>query len=151
MYNKETWGNNIWFLFHTIAYKIKEDEFINCKQDLITLVKLICTNLPCPECSTDATELINKVNFNNINTKQEFKLLIFNFHNYVNKKLKKPLFDENDLDDKYSKANIHVLYKNFNIIFSANSNIPQLMSQSFHRKHNLPKIQTILNKLLFKL
>ena len=23
----KVWGNNIWYLFHTIAYKIKEEEF----------------------------------------------------------------------------------------------------------------------------
>ena len=53
----KVWGNNIWYLFHTIAYKIKEDEFNNIKQDLFYIVKTICQNLPCPECSEHATNL----------------------------------------------------------------------------------------------
>tara|TARA_B110001452_G_scaffold206981_1_gene177123 strand:- start:6350 stop:6811 length:462 start_codon:yes stop_codon:yes gene_type:complete len=149
-YNVEIWGNNIWYLFHTIAHKIKEDQFLNAKNDLIYLIKTICGNLPCPECSKDATETLNKINFNTINSKQEFKTLLFNFHNYVNKKLKKPIYNEIDLDEKYSKANIYILYKNFKIIFSSNSNVPQLMSASFHRKNNLPKIENALNSLLNK-
>ena len=143
--SKEIWGNNIWFLFHTIAYKIKENEFLNCKNDLIFIFKNICNNLPCPECSNDATNIINKINFDNINTKEDFKLLLFNFHNYINKKLNKPEFDINLLDIKYSKANIDNIYNNFFIIFSSNSNIPQLMSVSFRRQEIFPNIK---NKLL---
>ena len=144
------WGNNIWYLFHTIAHKIKESEFINEKNNLIVLIKTICHNLPCPECSSDATQILNNTNFRTINTKDDFKMFLFNFHNHVNKKLKKPVFEHTELDNKYSKANIYNLYKNFNHIFSSNSNIPQLMMSSFHRQHNLPKIQYILNRLLSK-
>lgn len=144
------WGNNIWFLFHTIAHKIKEQEFIGEKDTLILLVKTICNNLPCPECASDATSILNRVNFQNIKTKDDFKMFLFNFHNHINSKLKKPLFEYAELDNKYSKANIHNLYKNFNHIFSSNSNIPQLMMASFYRQHNLPKILNILNRLLSK-
>ena len=148
MVDIKTWGNNIWFLFHTLAHKIKEDKFLENKDDLIFVLKNICNNLPCPECSKDANEKLNKVNFNDIKTKEEYKILIFNFHNYVNKKLNKPLFDIKDLDSKYEGANLVILYNNFNIIFSSNSNVPQLMSASFHRRHILPEIQKKLNNLL---
>tara|TARA_B100000035_G_C20942860_1_gene528345 strand:+ start:330 stop:791 length:462 start_codon:yes stop_codon:yes gene_type:complete len=144
---KEIWGNNIWYLFHTIAYKIKDDEFVNCKQDLIFIFTNICNNLPCPECSADANKTIQKINFDNINTKYDFKILLYNFHNYVNKKLNKPEFDINMLDIKYSKANIDNIYNNFFIIFSSNSNIPQLMGSSFHRQQIYPKIKSILLNL----
>ena len=65
-FNKEIWGNNIWYLFHGIAHKIKEDEFLNNKENLIFIVKTICNNLPCPECSIDATNMLNKVDFSKI-------------------------------------------------------------------------------------
>ena len=45
-----------------------------------------------------------------------------------------------ELDEKYSKANFDIIYNNFLIIFNSNSNVPQLMSASFHRQHNMPKI-----------
>lgn len=150
-YSKEVWGNNIWYLFHSIAYKIKETEFSNIKNDLIYLITIICSNLPCPECSADAVSVLNKVNYNTINSKEDFKKFLFNFHNYVNKKLNKPLFEYEKLDEKYKNANIKALYHNFNIIFSSNSNVPQLMSASFHRQQNMPKINFVLNSLLDKM
>ena len=115
-FDNKTWGNNTWYLFHTIAHKIKDSSFLDIKEDLIFIIKNICSNLPCPECSKDATEKLNKVNFNLINSKQEFKVLLFNFHNSVNKKLNKPLFELKDLDNKYENANIQALYHNFFII-----------------------------------
>lgn len=147
-FNKEIWGNNIWYLFHCIAHKIKENEFDSNKNDLFLTIKIICDNLPCPDCAKDASELLNKIDISNIKTKQEFKVLLFNFHNYINKKLNKPLFNLSDLDSKYSKCNINVVINNFYIIFTKNSNIPQLMNSSFHRKYNLPKIKNLLNKII---
>ena len=144
----KVWGNNIWYLFHTIAYKIKEDEFNNIKQDLFYIVKTICQNLPCPECSEHATNLLKKVNFDNISNKQEFKILLFNFHNTVNKKLNKPLFKEEELDPKYKNANIYNLYTNFNIIFTNNNTNPLMMSNNFKKKIDYPIIKDKLNNLL---
>ena len=141
---KEVWGATVWNLFHTIADKIKEDKFEFHKNNLIYILENICNTLPCPECSKDATNMLKKVDFAHINNKAEFKLLIFNFHNAINTKLKKPLFDFNELDSKYSKANIDIIYNNLNIIYSSNTNIPQLMSSSFHRHHLFPKIKDTL-------
>tara|TARA_Y100001970_G_scaffold293851_1_gene443859 strand:- start:4494 stop:4961 length:468 start_codon:yes stop_codon:yes gene_type:complete len=149
-FDKTIWGNTTWYLFHTLIHKIKENEFLSVKNDFIYIIKTVCGNLPCPECSHDATQLLNKVDFNNINSKQEFKLLLFNFHNKINTKLNKPLFNKNDLDDKYSQANFDIIFNNFFIIYGSNSNTPQLMSQSFHRQHNLPKIKNSIEKIMTK-
>jgi len=142
--SKEIWGNNVWNLFHTIAHKIKEDRFEFHKNNIIYILENICNTLPCPECSKDASDMLKKVNFSQINTKNDFKLLIFNFHNAINTKLNKPLFDFNELDNRYSKANIDILYTNINIIFTSNTNIPQLMTSSFHRNLLFPKIKEAL-------
>ena len=144
------WGNTVWFLFHTLAHKIKESDFNELKNDIIYVIKTISTHLPCPECSKDAFNELNKIKFDNINSKEELKLFLFNFHNHVNRKLNKPIFEKSQLDDKYSKANFKAIYNNFFIIFGSNSNIPQLMSASFHRKHNLPKIKIALDKIITK-
>ena len=149
-FDKTIWGNTVWYLFHSLIYKIKESHFNEVKDDFIYVVKTICANLPCPECSADANNELNKVQFDNINSKEEVKLLLFNFHNHVNKKLNKPIFKLSQLDDKYSKANIKVIYNNFFIIFASNSNTPQLMSASFHRQYNLPKIKIALDKIIAK-
>jgi hypothetical protein len=144
-FDKEIWGNNIWYLFHTIAHKIKEEKFDHHKNNLIFIIKNICNTLPCPECSKDAVSMINKINFDTIKNKEDFKLLLFNFHNAINKKLNKPEFKFDELNNKYEKANINALYNNFHIIYTTNSNIPQLMNSSFHRHQIFPKIKEALN------
>ena len=143
-FSKEIWGSSVWNLFHTIAHKIKEDKFLFHKSNIIYIIENICNTLPCPDCSKDASAMLKKVDFAQINSKADFKLLMFNFHNAINTKLKKPLFDFNELDDKYSKANIDAIYNNLNIIYTSNSNVPQLMSSSFHRHHLFPKIKDTL-------
>ena len=147
-FDKSVWGNATWYLFHSLAHNIKETEFLSIKPDLIYVIKTVSGNLPCPECSSDAITKLEKVNFNNIKTKEEFKLLLFNFHNQVNAKLGKPGYLLAELDEKYSKANINAIYNNFFKIYSSNVNIPQLMSASFHRRNNLPKIRSALDKII---
>ena len=149
-FDKTLWGNTVWYLFHTLAYKIKDTNFNEVKNDMVYVIKTISSNLPCPDCSQDANIQLNKVNFDNISSKEELKLLLFNFHNHVNRKLGKPNFEISQLDDKYSKANFNKIYNNFFIIFGSNSNTPQLMSASFHRQHNLPKIKIALDKIITK-
>ena len=146
-YPKEVWGNTTWYLFHGIAEKINSEHYNSCKNIIEELTKLICMSLPCPDCSKDAVAIINSVNFDTINSKDELKQLYFKFHNHVNKKLKKPQFDINSLDDKYKNINLSAIYNNFFIIYSSNSNIPQMMSASFHRQNNLTKIRNLLQSL----
>tara|TARA_B100000780_G_scaffold85409_1_gene58588 strand:- start:7243 stop:7704 length:462 start_codon:yes stop_codon:yes gene_type:complete len=150
-FDKNVWGNATWYLFHTLAYKIKESDFPELKNDIIYIVKTIATNLPCPDCSQDAANQLSKVQFDNISNKEELKLLLFNFHNYVNRKLGKSNFEISQLDDKYSNANINAIYNNFFKIYNSNSNTPQLMSASFHRKYNIPKIKIALDRIISKL
>jgi hypothetical protein len=143
--NIEIWGPNIWFFFHALAEKINENKFINNKSSLIELIKIVSSNLPCPECSNDAKEILNKTNFNVINTKEDFKKYIFNFHNHVNKKIGNPIFLYKDLDEKYSKINIYITFKNLIRIFSQNSNNPKLMQSSMIRQTSVNKINNLFN------
>lgn len=144
--SKEVWGNNIWFLFHTLAENIDDNKFKEMIIDIEYVIKIICANLPCPECSKHATDELKKVNFQNMTNKKQLQLMLYNFHNFVNKNLKKDLFKEEDLE-MYKKANFNLIYNNFFIIFGSNTNIPQLMNQSFHRQYNLPKIRKALDRI----
>lgn len=144
--SREMWGNNVWFLFHTLAEKIDERRFIESKEDIEYVLKTICNNLPCPECSKHATIELNKVRFDTMNDKEQLKKMLYNFHNHVNKNLKKPLYDEENLKI-YEKANFNTIMKNFLLIFNSNIKIPQLMNQAFHRQHNIPKITEALYRI----
>ena len=146
-FSKEIWGNNIWCLFHSLAHKIREEKFEVHKNNLIFIVKTICNTLPCPECSKDASAMLNKVDFNTIKTKHDFKMFLFNFHNAINAKLNKSLFSYENLDNKYNNVNFDALYNNIYIIYNTNTNIPQLMSSSFHKDISFPKIVRALNAI----
>jgi hypothetical protein len=142
--SKESWGNNIWYLFHSLAHKLKEDKFESQKNNIIFIIKTICNTLPCPDCSKDATNMLNKIDFNTIRNKNDLKMFFFNFHNAINAKLNKPQFNYENLDSKYSNANIDVLYNNLYIIYTINTRIPQLMSSNFHKNLSFPKIKDAL-------
>jgi hypothetical protein len=103
--NKMKWGEPIWFLFHTLAEKVKDDSFGIIRKELLNTILLICSNLPCPKCTKHATEYLNKVNFENVQTKDDLKKLLFLFHNEVSQRKNMPLFKYDDLDNKYSAAN----------------------------------------------
>lgn len=106
------WGEPTWFLFHTLAEKIKEEYFPSLKNDLFSFIKKICNNLPCPDCAQHATQYVNGINFDAINTKKQLVVLLFNFHNEVNRRKDYELFDFHDID-KYKNAITINIVKNF--------------------------------------
>jgi hypothetical protein len=101
---KMKWGEPTWFLFHTLAYKIKDDNFQQLRVELLNIIHSICANLPCPMCSGHAVEHLKSINFLGIRTKKELINALYNFHNEVNKKKGFAIFPYDDLDSKYSGA-----------------------------------------------
>ena len=128
----EVWGPAVWTLFHTLTEKVRESSYPAVANGIINIIIRICRFLPCPDCSTDASIFLAKTRFSDIKTKQQLKTLIYIFHNHVNVKKRKPLFN-------YSKLNI---YSNANIINVANNFINKyhtkgnmnLISESFQRQ-----------------
>ena len=143
--NIETWGPNIWYFFHALAEKINNDKFIENKSNLVELIKIICSNLPCPECSNDAISIINKMNLNNmLNNKNDLIKFYYDFHNHINKKLKKPQYNYNDLN-KYKKANFNLILNNFITIFLNQPHNPKLITENFQRKNKVKIIVKNIN------
>jgi len=126
------WGPPTWMLFHCLAEKIKEEKFSIVAPQLIFFIKKICTNLPCPDCSMHATSFLSKVNFNYIKTKSDLKNLIYAFHNIVNRRKNKPLFNVSNLTN-YSNVNLINAYNNFISIYNTRGNM-KLLADSFQRK-----------------
>ena len=90
--SKKEWGNITWILFHSIAECIQEDNFQLVKQPIIELITIICSNLPCPDCSQHATSLLKQSLIQNISCKLHLKEFLRQFHNKVNIRLNKPIF-----------------------------------------------------------
>lgn len=103
---KIKWGEPFWNLFHVLAEKVNENDFERIRVDLLNIIFMICTNLPCPECTTHATHYLKGINFNTIRTKEDLKTMFFNFHNSVNARKGYPIFPRNELETKYRSGNI---------------------------------------------
>ena len=127
----EVWGPAVWTLFHTLAERVSEHAYPFIYKQLFEQIILICKFLPCPDCSTDATSFLAKINISNIETKIKFKNLFYLFHNYVNAKKRKPLFN-------YSNIYIYINYplipivNNFIAKYNTKGNL-NLINESFQR------------------
>ncbi len=128
----DVWGPPTWTLFHTLAEKLHEDTFPILGAQLFFHIKKICANLPCPECSQHASAFLAKINFNGIKSKNEFKQMLCFFHNTVNFRKKKPIFNPIGLD-RYSKINTIPAYNNFVSVYHTRGNM-KLLADSFQRK-----------------
>ena len=65
----EVWGPPTWTLFHVMAEKVNEQAYPLLRDKMLTMIKMICKNLPCPYCATDATMFLNKINLADLKTK----------------------------------------------------------------------------------
>jgi len=131
---KMKWGEPTWFLFHTLAEKVKSEYFSVIKTELLNNIYSICKNLPCPMCASHATQYLNGINFNTIQTKEDLKILLFNFHNIVNEKKGFPTFNFAELDDKYSKAVTLNIINNFILHFRDKHKSIRMIADDLYRQ-----------------
>ena len=135
----EVWGPPIWTFFHTIATKIKGGLESNVYKGLFIIIKTICKNLPCPSCSTDATIFLSKINEDDINSKQKLLNNIYVFHNYVNSKTKKKLFNYNMILN-YDKLDLAVTIRQFIRAYNTTGNM-NLLNESFQRQLTIKELR----------
>lgn len=138
---KLKWGEPIWNLFHVMAEKILPNDFLNIRSDIFDIIRKICYNLPCPECSNHSRNYINSVNFNLILTQKDLKELFYNFHNSVNKRKEYELFDRKELDNKYRNMNLNNVISIFMKTFRNKHNSLRMMSDDFYRNKLADDIQ----------
>ena len=132
----QEWGNATWFLFHTLSYKLKDNETQHAPILLKKFV-YICNNLPCPICRDDATGMLKTSMITLVKTKYDLIRFMWQFHNLVNKKLNKPIMSYEEHIDKYSQANTLKIVKYYQRILSKPSNNSKAMLDSFKRKDNV--------------
>ena len=127
------WGPPVWTLFHIFAEKINPDKFSELAPQLFVFIKRICSSLPCPDCSRHATAFLAQVNFNGIKNKEDLQNLLYIFHNVVNKRKNKPLFNRDQVSASYADKNIIAAYNNFISVYQTRGNL-KLLTDSFQRK-----------------
>jgi len=143
---KMAWGEPIWFLFHTLAEKVKQDHFSIVRKELLDTIYSICRSLPCPTCAEHASSYLNGINFNTLRTKEELKQMLFDFHNEVNAKKGFPLFLRSDLDEKYSKANTLNIIQHFMIQFKNKHKSIRMIANDFYRSNLIVVLKAWFNE-----
>jgi len=138
---RTSWGHPIWLLFHSLAYKIKEESFPLVGHELLRLIHGIATNLPCPVCSDHAREYMKNINFLAIQTKQQFINFLFQFHNSVNARKGYPLFPREEVDKKYATAILPAIFARFEQVYRDKSYNPQHIHDEYIRNRILKQMR----------
>jgi len=128
----EVWGPAVWSLFHTLAEKVNENAYPYIAKQLFNLIVRICRFLPCPECSIDASNFLAKIRIENLKTKADFKQTFYLFHNYVNAKKRKPMFNFGSLS-VYQRYRLVPIVNNFISCYNTKGNM-KLLNESFQRQ-----------------
>jgi len=139
-HNKILWGAPFWFFFHTLAEKVKPELFYQNREAIFGIVREICNNLPCPTCTSHATQYLNNINFNAIQTKQDFIIMLYEFHNSVNKRKNLPIFPYSDLQPKYEKAIFINIVNYFMHFYKIEHRVVRLMSEDLYRRRSAKSI-----------
>lgn len=140
-----TWGKPTWYFFHTLAEKIKPEEFSNIRTDLLDIIYSICVNLPCPDCANHARTYLDKINFNTIQTKEDLKMMLFVFHNSVNQRKGYDMFTLDQLNELYGNANTANIINNFLQTYLKRNASPRMMANELFRRRIVNKTQVWLN------
>jgi len=128
----EVWGPATWTLFHVLAEKVNQVVYPRIAGQLFDVIRRICSALPCPECAQDATIFLSKVKLHELRSKNDFKNMIYMFHNYVNSKKRKPLYNYANLEI-YKRYNIVSVFNRFISVYHTKGNM-RLLSESFQRQ-----------------
>jgi hypothetical protein len=140
----EVWGPSVWRLFHTLSDKINENVYSHVMPNLFMMIVRICNFLPCPNCANDSSIFLSKINISTMKTKTDFKKTIYLFHNYVNSKKRKPLFNYSQLNI-YSKYNLIPVINDFITKYQTKGNM-NLLTDSFQRSLVIKDFNNFLSK-----
>lgn len=140
------WGEPTWFLFHTLAEKVKPEFFPEIQKELLNLIYTICSNLPCPNCAKHATQYLNGINFNTINTKDALRFMLHRFHNEVNRRKGVAEFPLEQLTPKYSVANTINIIHHFMPFFEDSNRSMKLIADDLHRARVALQMKAWFNK-----
>jgi hypothetical protein len=127
----EIWGPAVWNLFHTLIEQLNENAFQVIAPQMYSQFVKICKFLPCPDCASDATNFLAKVNLSHIKSKVEFRNTFYLFHNWVNARKRKQLFNYGNILI-YGKYNIIVVINRFLSVYHTKGNM-KMLNESFQR------------------
>jgi hypothetical protein len=140
------WAQPTWFLFHTLAEKIREDSFPIIRTELLNIIYTICCNLPCPDCAKHARAYMDGVNFDAIQTREHLRIMLHRFHNEVNKRKGYPQFPYEEVGPKYSAANTVNIIHYFMPFFEDKHASLRMIADDLHRARIAVQMKAWFNK-----
>ena len=143
--SKNEWGNTAWTFMHVLASKVKLEDFHKQKEYIITIIRGICSNLPCPDCRSHAEKQMMRLNSGNISTKEDLIEMLRDFHNNVNIRTNKRVFSKVEMI-KYEKVSTCDAVNVFFRTWYAGSSTPRLMMDTFARVRFLGWIRSYFDK-----
>lgn len=146
--NRIKWGRPTWRFFHTIAYKIKPEYFKQVRKSMLDTIYSICSTLPCPVCSQHAVQYMNSVNYNTIQTKEDLKDMLYNFHNAVNVRKNYEPFNREELDATYSQFNTIAVAQEFMFYYKDRQRSVKLVADDMMRLRISVNIQNWFNAVI---
>jgi len=121
-------GSITWIMLHSFAAKIKPEIFVEQRSAIFNFIKELYSTYRCVRCRKDALEYLNS--YTSIESSEEFKMYLFNFHTSVNRKLSKTYYDINNLTN-YEKTNIQNIINKFIIRYRPNKSIELFLTSHF--------------------
>lgn len=97
---KEELGRAAWKVFHTILAQYPEKPTSDDKQTLTDYLYLFSRVYPCRECAEHFQGLLREYP-PQVSSRERASQWGCHVHNQVNKRLYKPIFDCNEISDKY--------------------------------------------------
>lgn len=141
----QLWGNATWYMMHTLSYKLRP-EYSSEVHALFKHFQNICEYLPCPECALHARYMFSTARLNAIVTKEDLINFLYQFHNIVNIKLRKPTITLEECNQKYSFANTNNILKHFYQVMNNIKNQNRAMINGYHRNICLKRFGMYLDK-----
>jgi len=136
------WGEPTWYLFHTLAEKVRQDTFPKIKNELLSMIYRICNNLPCPDCTNHATRYLQGINFSSIKSKRDLQEMLWRFHNVVNHRKHYDIFPLNGVSSKYRRANTANIIRNFLQHYDRRGYSMRAGTDGFHRTRMVSAFKT---------
>jgi len=144
--SKAVWGPATWAMLHCLVLKIKDDA--KNLEPLKVIITSICSNLPCPYCTSHATAILKKSKFYQINDILTLRTYMWQFHNNVNERLKKTTMDYSSHLEKYNKMKLVDVTNLFIKIYTQNSGVT-MMLYNFHKKQLIQQLRKYFNENAF--
>ena len=138
----KSWGTPTWYFFHSFAEHIDDDFYKVNKYIICDLLRSICSNLPCYDCTLHATQYTKHTLLGQyIPDKESLKQYFFAFHNSVNIKTGKEKFTDYNM---YKKSKLQHIVKLFINKFCGYRNPHRAFADSLNRRIICDKITNLL-------